>query len=230
MRFEEGGTRSVWVVIPIFNESDRIGGVLDGLLELSVTIVAVDDCSTDDSPRIAAEKATWFLRHVVNLGQGAALQTGMRFALSRGADVIVTFDADGQHEPPDVVNLVDALFAKRVDFALGSRFLGEAPGIPWTRRAVLRLGIVFTRIFSRLSVTDTHNGLRAMTRRGAQVIHITLNRMEHASEILDLIADSRFPYVEVPVRIRYSQQTLAKGQASSGAFRMAAKLLAERLR
>jgi glycosyltransferase involved in cell wall biosynthesis len=222
--------RAVWVVIPAFNEGGALERVLERLAFLSVTTVVVDDGSSDGCAATSGMKASWVLRHAINLGQGAALQTGIRFALQNGADVIVTFDSDGQHDPADIENLVAALDVNSADFALGSRFLGEAPGIPWTRQLVLRAGVIFTRVLSGVSVTDTHNGLRAMTRRGAQALNLTLNRMEHASQFLDQVVESRLRYVEVPVRIRYSAESLAKGQASSGAVRIAAKLIVERLR
>ena len=222
--------RQVWVVIPAFNEGEALHRTLERLAFLPVTTVVVDDGSMDGCASDGATKASWVLRHFMNLGQGAALQTGIRFALLNGADVIVTFDSDGQHDPGDIDRLVTALDDNSADFALGSRFLGDAPGIPWTRRIVLKAGVIFTRLFSGVSVTDTHNGLRAMTRRGAEALNLTMNRMEHASQILDQVVDSRLRYVEVPVRIRYSAESLAKGQTSSGAMRIAAKLIVERLR
>lgn len=98
------------------------------------------------------------------------------------------------------------------------------------RRLILRLAVLFTRFYSGISVTDTHNGIRAMTRRGAGCLHLTMNRMEHASEILEQIAQSGLRFVEVPVSITYTPETLQKGQKSSGAIRMALQLLVERIR
>jgi glycosyltransferase involved in cell wall biosynthesis len=223
-------TENVWVVIPFYNERDALVQVLTTLSALPVTTVVVDDGSTDGGSSVTAVGGSWLLRHAINLGQGAALQTGISFALAKGADVIVTFDSDGQHDASDIASLLRALEDNKADFALGSRFLGDAPGIPWTRAVVLKAGVVFTRLFSGIKVTDTHNGLRAMTRRGAQAIDLTLNRMAHASEFLDQVVASGLRYIEVPVRIRYSEESLAKGQRSSAALRMAATLMAERLR
>jgi glycosyltransferase involved in cell wall biosynthesis len=225
-----GFPQNVWVVIPAYNEGTALTSVLDALSSLPVTTVVIDDGSCDERTPLAARRAGWAIRHPINLGQGAALQTGIRFALNQGADTIVTFDSDGQHDPADIKSLVSALSERRADFALGSRFLGKAPGIPRTRRIILWAGVLFTRFFSGIKVTDTHNGLRAMTRRGAQAIDLTLNRMEHASQFLDQVVASGLPYVEVPVCIRYSRESLAKGQSNSGAVRMAAKLIVERLR
>src|SRR5205807_7673808 len=131
-------------------------------------ILVVDDGSDDRTGEIAASAGAIVIRHPINLGQGAALQTGIEVALSAGANVVVTFDADGQHRRDDIWKLIDALADRGVDFALGSRFLGRALGIPATRRWLLRVATLFTRLTTGLDVTDAHNGLRAMTRRGAK--------------------------------------------------------------
>ena len=214
----QASSESLWVIIPAYNEGARIGSVLDGALRFSRNVVIVDDGSSDDTVEVALQRDVWLLMHPVNMGQGAALQTGIDFVLGRGATCIVTFDADGQHDPEDIPRLVGALMNTGADFALGSRFLGSAEGIPSTRKLMLRAGVLFTRALSGVNVSDTHNGLRAMTRRGAESLHIRFNRMEHASEIIDRIGKSGLKYVEVPVRIRYSAATLAKGQRTVAAL------------
>ena len=219
----------LWVVIAAYNEGRRIGTVLDSLSPVARNIVVVDDGSKDDTGSTVLERPVWLLTHPANLGQGAALQTGIAFALGRGASHIVTFDADGQHGIDDIPRLVEALDQNGADFALGSRFLGHAEGIPLSRRIVLRLGILFTRLLSGVALTDTHNGFRAMTRRGAQRIQITLNRMEHASEIIEQVARSGLKFVEVPVTIRYSAESLTKGQKTSAAVGLGLKLLLDKV-
>jgi polyprenyl-phospho-N-acetylgalactosaminyl synthase len=220
---------SLWIVIAAYNEQRRIGAVVDDLLKTAKNIVVVDDGSRDDTAGEVLKRPVWLARHTVNLGQGAALQTGITFALQRQAEYIITFDADGQHCVSDLPRLIEPLTAAGADFALGSRFLGTAQGIPWSRKVILRMAVLFTRVFSGISLTDAHNGLRAMTRRGAQQIHITMNRMEHASEIIDQVARSGLNYVEVPVTIRYTAESLAKGQKTSAALRLGIKLLLEKV-
>jgi glycosyltransferase involved in cell wall biosynthesis len=219
----------VFVVVPAYNEAPRIGPVLEGLLEVARTVVVVDDGSRDNTFDVARRYPVWLLRHVVNLGQGAAIQTGITFALQKGALFVATFDADGQHEPRDLLRMYNRLVEEGADYALGSRFLGRTENMPWSRWLMLKAAVWFTRVMSGIWVTDTHNGIRMMTRRGAERIHITLNRMEHASEILDQIARSGYRFIEVPVTIRYSVESLAKGQKTTAAVRLAAKLFAERL-
>jgi glycosyltransferase involved in cell wall biosynthesis len=199
-------------VIAAYNEARVIAHVIADVRRRGFSIVLVDDASTDATPVVAECAGAVMVRHPVNLGQGAALQTGIEFALHKGADIIVTFDGDGQHRAADIAGLVDALAPGNVDYALGSRFLGGAINLPPARRLLLKAATWFTRVTSGLSLTDTHNGLRAMTRRGASAIRLRHNRMAHASEILGQIAASGLKYVEVPVTIEYSAYSLAKGQ------------------
>lgn len=223
-------TSDVWIVVPAYNEGPRLAATLARLTAAYANVVVVDDGSADETGAVALEQAgVWLLRHVVNCGAGAALQTGIDFALARGAAVIVTFDADGQHRVEDIERLVAPLRCGAADVALGSRFLGEAIDIPWGRWLVLKLGVLFTRVFSRIRVTDAHNGLRALSRTAAQRIRIRLNRMEHASEILDQIRLHGLRYCEVPVTVLYTADTLTKGQSSWNSVRIVGKLLLSRI-
>ena len=226
MGSQSGG---VWVLVPAYNESQVIAGVISGLKHCFENIVVIDDGSSDDSAEIAENCGAIVLRHPINLGQGAALQTGIEFALSRGAEFIVTFDADGQHRPADIEKLLDALTLHRADFALGSRFLGTALNVPLFRRLLLRAATVFTRVTAGIPVTDAHNGLRAMTRRGAVCIRLRQNRMAHASELLVQIARSGLSFVEVPVTVEYSRYSLAKGQRAGDILVILLDLFARRL-
>src|SRR5688572_92300 len=175
---------SVVVVIPAYDEAGTIGHVVRGLAARGWSVLVVDDGSSDGTGVVAAAAGAFVLRHRLNRGQGAALQTGIDFALARDARYVVTFDADGQHDPADVDVLLFPLLAGQCEVALGSRFLGRAEGMPRTRRLVLKLGVLFTRLTSGIAVSDTHNGLRAFTAEAARRLHITLDRMAHASEIL----------------------------------------------
>jgi polyprenyl-phospho-N-acetylgalactosaminyl synthase len=219
----------VWVVIAAYNEAPVIASVVADVKRAGYRIVVVDDGSTDATGAVSAEAGDVVVRHPINLGQGAALQTGIEFALREGADVIVTFDADGQHRAADIAVLMEALARHGADFALGSRFLGASHNQPLSRRMLLKAAISFTRLTTGLSVTDTHNGLRAMTRRGASSIKLHQNRMAHASEILHQIAASGLKYVEAPVTIEYSAYSLDKGQTLGDALLILIDLFARRL-
>jgi glycosyltransferase involved in cell wall biosynthesis len=219
----------VVVVIAAYNEAPVIASVVADVRRASYPAVVVDDGSTDATGEIAARAGAFVVTHPVNLGQGAALQTGLDFALAQGADVIVTFDADGQHRPADIAPLIAALAANKADYALGSRFLGGAVNLPRKRRVMLAAATWFTRLTTGLDLTDTHNGLRAMTRRGASRIRLKQNRMAHASEILHQIAQSGLACVEVPVTIEYSAYSLGKGQTLSESLAILIDLFARRM-
>lgn len=210
----------VFIVIPAYNEAERIGRTVAEMRAEYPQVVVVDDGSSDATAAAAATAGAQVLRHVINRGQGAALQTGIEYALRRGAGFVVTFDADGQHDVADVAGLLSPILRGECDITLGSRFLGGAEGLPRTRRALLRAAVLFTRLISRVRLTDTHNGLRAFSRRAAAKLDITLDRMAHASEIIDQIRRSGLPFREVPVRIRYTAYSLAKGQSARGALRI----------
>jgi len=222
------GTR-IWVVIAAFNEARVIARVIADVSRHGYRIVVVDDGSRDLTAERAGEAGATVVRHPVNLGQGAALQTGIEYALRQGAEHVVTFDADGQHRAEDIAGLLDALAKHRADFALGSRFLGASIDLPPSRRLLLKAATMFTRLITGLRLTDTHNGLRAMTRRGATAISLRQNRMAHASELLDQIAQTGLRYVEVPVTIEYSAYSLAKGQKLSDSLTILVDLSAQRL-
>lgn len=205
----------VFIVVPAFNEGRRLSIVLDELSRTGHRVVVVDDGSRDRTAEEARRYGCYVLRHTFNRGQGAALQTGIAFALREGADAVVTFDADGQHQTSDLPALLEPVLSGRVDVALGNRFLSSRSNVPKVRQALLQLGRVFTWLTSGLRVGDCHNGYRAFSRKGAAAISMKQDRMAHASEIYDQIKDAGLTYEEVPVTIRYTAETLAKGQKLS---------------
>jgi glycosyltransferase involved in cell wall biosynthesis len=219
----------VHVVIAAYNEGQVIARVVADVKHAGYPVVVIDDGSRDETAEIARAAGATVIKHPFNLGQGAALQTGIEYALAQAAELIVTFDADGQHRVSDISRLTDALANERADFALGSRFLGQAPNLPPFRRLVLHAATLFTRLTTGLRLTDTHNGLRAMTRRGAAAIRLRQNRMAHASECLSQIGSSGLRYVERPVTIEYTAYSLAKGQGIGDAVLILLDLFARRL-
>lgn len=204
------------VVIPAFNESSRVSAAIHDAAKFSDHVVVVDDCSTDDTVSVALNAGATVLCHVINRGQGAALRTGADFAvLTLGADIVVHFDADGQMRGDEIPRMVKPILDGEADIVLGSRFLGTpAKNMPFIRMNLVRLGTIFTMILSGIRVTDTHNGFRALSKKAVGEIRISLDRMAHASEILDLVKAKRLTFVERPVTIRYSADTLRKGQST----------------
>ena len=207
---------SVWVVIPAYNEAQVLGDVLEELLNYnrSYHIVVVDDGSSDGTVAVAGGFAVHLLVHPVNLGQGAALATGIEYALREKAEIIVTFDSDGQMRPEDIGALVSEVEKGDIDVALGSRFLGSrSSGMSRMKIITLKSATIFTKLSTGLKITDTHNGIRAFKAEALRKVAITQNKMAHASEILSEIARNKLLYREVPVSIRYTEYSRAKGQS-----------------
>ena len=217
------------IVIAAYNEAESIAEVVRELIEIYPHVIVVDDGSEDDTAQRARAAGASVLTHLINRGQGAALQTGVSYALARGAEIIVTFDADGQHDVADLPELIAPIERGDAEISLGSRFLSRRERIPLVRRVVLRLAVLFMRVTSRVRLSDAHNGLRAFSRRAASGLDLKLDRMAHASEIVDQVAASGLPYVEVPVRVRYTDYSLKKGQKSTAALRVAFDYLMGRL-
>lgn len=220
---------SVWIVIPGYNEGRMIGKTIASIRDWLPNVVVVDDGSSDNTGDQAAWAGARVVRHSVNLGQGAALGTGIRYALLQGADYIVTFDADGQHQPKDIEVLLEVAKERSADVVLGSRFLGQTSNMPAGRRWLLKLATAYTRLTTGLSLTDAHNGLRLFNRRAAEQLRILQNRMAHASEIIEWIGSSGLNVVEAPVNIVYTDYSLQKGQRFSSSFDILWDLWAVRL-
>lgn len=220
---------TTWVIIPMFNEGAVIHRVAREVLMAFPNLVVVDDGSTDDALEQSARAGATVLRHPINLGQGAALQTGIKYALQRGADYIVTFDADGQHLVKDAVAMLDMLQKENFDVVLGSRFIGTTIGMSFGRRLLLKAAIIYTKITTGLNLTDAHNGLRVFSRTAAMNINIRQNRMAHASEILEQISAKKMRYVEYGNTIRYTDYSKLKGQKPSNAINIIVDLMVGRL-
>jgi glycosyltransferase involved in cell wall biosynthesis len=219
------GEPTVFVVIPAYNEATTVRDVVQQVKAHYENVVVVDDGSTDATGAEAIAGGGVVVSHVLNRGQGAALQTGIDYALLQGADIIVTFDSDGQHQVDDIERLLIPVVGGKADVALGSRFLESQSQIPFIRKLTLKMGVLFTRVVSGIHVTDAHNGLRALSRSAALRIQIRQDRMAHASEILDEISRLRLRYCEVATKIVYSEYARQKGQRSSAAFRIVYEFL-----
>lgn len=216
-------------VIPAYNEGSRIRKVLLEIAPFVDDIIIVDDGSQDETLDLVKELPNILvLRHAVNRGQGAALRTGTEAAVASGADIIVHIDADGQHNPEDIPKLMQVLEEQGADIVFGSRFLGvSSVGMPWTRKMLLNGAKQFNAFALGIPrrLTDPQSGFRVMKRAAAKQIDFTQDRMAHCSEILQLVTRSNLRWAEAPVEIRYTMDTLAKGQKPADALKIVWELI-----
>ena len=218
----------VIAVMPAFREENRIAAAISGIRPHVDQIVVVDDGSADATVEKARETGVVVLRHGLNRGQGAALRTGTEAALRLGADIVLHIDADGQHDPGSIPSLIAPIKLGEADVAFGSRFLGtDTKHIPFARRMLLAAAKRFNAFALGIPrrVTDPQSGMRAMTADAARRIDFKQDRMAHCSEILRLVTRSNLRWMEVPVHIHYSAETLAKGQKPLDAFKIVWELL-----
>ena len=221
----------VWLVVPLYNEAAVIADVVGEARSVFPKIVCVDDGSRDASAARAEQAGAAVVRHPVNLGQGAALQTGFDYALGDPAmRYVVTYDADGQHQIHDVEVMLDRIRQGDVRVVFGSRFLDERTEASILKRLVLRAAVAYTNATTGTRLTDAHNGLRVLHRDVVERLDITQNRMAHASEIVSQIGSMRFggtkvAYAEEPVHILYTDYSKAKGQSLWNAVNILAELI-----
>lgn len=205
---------NAWIVIPLFNEAEVIGHVVRELTQHFTHIVCVDDGSSDNSAAVAEAAGARVLRHHMNLGQGAALQTGISYARAQATcDFIVTFDADGQHRLEDAMGMLALARTLDLGIVFGSRFLDNRtkPGV--AKKVVLKAAVLLTNLSTGVKLTDAHNGLRVIRVDAAFGLELQQDRMAHASEIVAQLAATGLPWTEYPVEVLYTDYSRAKGQS-----------------
>ena len=220
----------VFVVIPAFNEQGMIHEVVRGVIECGYEVVVVDDGSEEILLPFIHHLPVHFLRHAINLGQGAALQTGIEFSLTKNAGYIVTFDADGQHQAGDIAVMKNYLDEKGLDIVFGSRFMkGASHNMTSGRKWILKTARWLNYIFTGLLLTDAHNGLRVMRGDVAARIELEENGMAHATEFLAIARKLKLKYAELPVTIKYTDYSRQKGQTLWSSFRILFDILLSKI-
>ena len=222
--------RRVLVIVPAYNEGRVITDTVERLLAAGYQVVVVDDGSSDETAEVGRLPIA-YLRHPVNLGQGAALQTGMTYALRAGAEIAVHFDADGQHDCGQIERLIAPIVDGQADVVFGSRFLRQQDReqVPWKKRILLRGGILVSWAMTGMLLSDTHNGFRAMSRRALERVQLQENGFAHATEIMQRVREGGMQYVEVPITVSYSAYSQQKGQRLSGSLSILFDLIMAKL-
>lgn len=218
----------VFIVIAAYNEEKKIGSVLRELKKSYKNIIVVDDGSKDNTYDVSLKEKVTVLRHVINRGQGAALKTGIDYALRKDADIIVTFDADGQFLASEISKIIRPVEKREADVSLGSRFLGKTINMPFLKKVVLKLGVFVVFLLYGIRVTDSQCGFRALSKNAAKKIRITSNGMEHAGEIFWEIIRNDISYKEVPITVIYDEYSLKKGQPWTRSLKLGIKMLIRR--
>ena len=226
MRDAKLPTDDVWLVIPLYNEETVIGDVVREARLSFPNVVVVDDGSTDRGADAAQAAGAVVVRHPVNLGQGAALQTGFEYARSiPSTRWVVTFDADGQHQVSDVLQMLEKARAEHLDVVFGSRFLDQRTQAGALKKLVLRMAVAYTNLTTKTRLTDAHNGLRVISRDVVSRLSITQNRMAHASELVAQIGSLDIRYGESPVHVLYTDYSRSKGQSLWNAVNILVELI-----
>ncbi|MBK0417677.1 glycosyltransferase family 2 protein [Leucobacter sp. CSA1] len=207
------GNGDVWVVIPLYNEAPVIAEVIRGLLPAFPNVVCIDDGSRDGSGEVARAAGARVVTHPINLGQGAALQTGFEYVLERRGRYTVTFDADGQHRVEDAEAMVDRARTDDLAIVFGSRFLDKRTKAGLLKRIVLKTATTVTNWSTRTKLTDAHNGLRVIREDALRAIKLRQDRMAHGTEIVVKLGRTGLPYAEHPVEVLYTDYSKAKGQS-----------------
>jgi len=213
-----------YIIIPAKNEATRIGQVLHSLKDLGYQhIVVIDDGSTDNTAEVAKGFGAFVIQHPINMGPGAATQTGISFALAQGAEYLVTIDADTQHYPKDIQHMLDTIIEQNVEVVIGSRFL-EKNNIPLTRVFYNKIANVVTFMATGVYLSDSQSGMKAFTAEFCKKSKLYHNGFEFCVEIVRNISDLKVKYVEVPIDVQYTHETLQKGQNLWVGFRMLGRI------
>jgi len=222
--------KNSWIIIPVYNEEQVIKDVLNDVLKVFPNVVCVNDGSSDDSATEIKKTKAHLVNHPINMGAGAAIQTGIEFALQdKAAQYFVTFDADGQHKVEDIAPTLKYLQGNDLDIVIGSRFLGEVKNISKIKSRFLQVAKLFNKITTKIDITDPHNGLKVFNRKFAESLDITLHGYAHASEIVEHIRSQRFKYDEYPVTVLYTDYSLKKGQPMLNAINIVFDLFFNRI-
>lgn len=222
------------IIVPAFNEAavifrvlkalpSKIGGISD------IDVVVIDDGSFDQTAKEAEKAGVNVIRHSINRGLGAAIKTGLSWAKKQNADIVMTFDADGQHNPGDIPKLMSPIILKKADVVIGSRFLNKQ-AIPFDRFLLNWFANFATFILYGVSSTDSQSGLRAFSKKAIDLIDFKADRMEFSSEILLEAKRNNLKVVEIPIKAVYTPYSRKKGQKNVNAFPIFARFLVKLLR
>lgn len=217
----------VVAVVPAYNEETTIADVLRKTRPFVDEILVIDDGSKDKTKQIALSEGAVVFCHVINRGLGASIGTGLKAAEQRGANVVITLDADGQHDPAEIPAFVEAIKAG-AEVVIGSRLLHRI-GMPGHRQLANWIGNFVTYILFGAWTTDSQSGFRAFSKTAVTKIEIKTNRMEVSSEIIGEVFRHKLKLKEIPIKAIYTEYSLSKGQSFLVGLKTLGKLILRRL-
>lgn len=204
----------IWVILPAYNEENVIEDVLNEIFKRGLNLVVIDDGSTDRTNDIARAVIEEYpgrghlYRHPINRGLGATLKTGIEACLKLDADIMVTFDADGQHNPDDILPVCQPIIDGHADVVIGAREFDDMPGVKKVSNQLMNM---ITWIFYGAHVKDSQSGLRAFNRKAAIALDIESREYGISSEIIREIKRKELKMEEVPIETIYTEYALSKG-------------------
>lgn len=204
----------VYIVIPSYNEGDRVARVVKEVAAAGYTnIIIVDDGSDDESVSAEALSDVVILRHPINRGAGAATETGLQYCREvAGFDAVVTIDADTQHDPGDIDKLLTAHNQEKADITVGNRFMDGNNEIPGAVRFFNRIANVTTTALAGIMVTDSQSGFKVLSKKAVELIHLEHDNYEYCSELFVKAHQHKLKIINVPVRVYYPEEIRGKGQ------------------
>ncbi len=202
---------STYIVLPAYNEGKVIKKTIEGIKKEGFdNIIVVDDGCKDNTSKEALSTGVIVVKHPINRGKGAATQTGIDAAKLLNADIIVTMDSDGQHNPKDIKAMIEPIQKKETDVVIGSRFVGESNDIPKSRVLMNKIGNLVTYIFFGAMSSDSQSGFRAYSNKAANSVYSYMDRYEFESEMLGHIKAAKLKVKEVPIKVIYTEHSLNK--------------------
>lgn len=208
----------ILIVVPAYNERQSISGVINDLTSHGYkNILVVDDGSSDNTAKAIPKNRVFLVHHIVNRGLGAALGTGFAYGREHGVEILVTFDADGQHKALDIQKVITPIKKGQADVVVGSRFRWQKGTIPFDRLILNHLSNIATRFLYGVNSTDTQSGLRAFNKKAIETIEIKTQRMEVSNEFFREIKKNKLRYFEIPIKPIYTPYSLAGSSQERGA-------------
>ena len=203
--------------LPAYNEEKNIGKVISELQELDYSVMVCNDGSSDQTGKIAEKMGAIVINHKKNMGYGAAIKSLFDKASEISYDVLITFDADGQHNISEIKDVLTPLISKKADIVIGSRFLGEGEReIPKYRKFGIKAISKISSLSQDLDIKDTQSGFRGYNKKALNEINPTENGMGISTEILIKACKKDLKIIEVPIIVNYEGDTSTHNPASHG--------------